>query len=136
MEEGYISDHTCERCGDVECTCSNPENQDWSLNDLVEKVLPDHLFHGAQSLPEDDWVPTEAEKDFAQRALQRADAVAHKTLPKQKGVKRSLFPEDKQPNLHDYFDMFGTEEARRVSMCRAYASYLSSMAPKKANTKK
>jgi len=35
------------------------------------------------------------------------------------------------PNLHEYFQNFDVTDEKVISMCRAYASYLSSLRPKK-----
>jgi len=43
-------------------------------------------------------------------------------------------PEDANdglPDLHQYFQAFDVTEEKVISMCRAYASYLSSLRPKK-----
>lgn len=42
-------------------------------------------------------------------------------------------PEDESdlPDLHQYFDRFEIPDEKVISMCRAYASYLSSLRPKK-----
>lgn len=82
--------------------------------------------------PEEDdepWVPTEAEKDAAERAS--------------KGVKRPRSPipfvdpdDDALPNLAEIFDNYDVPLRRRVSLCRAYASYVSSLLPKQEKKKK
>jgi len=38
---------------------------------------------------------------------------------------------DNLPNLHEYFQNFDVTDEKVISMCRAYASYLSSLRPKK-----
>jgi len=38
---------------------------------------------------------------------------------------------DNLPNLHEYFQAFDVTDEKVISMCRAYASYLSSLRPKK-----
>jgi len=38
---------------------------------------------------------------------------------------------DNLPNLHEYFQHFDVTDEKVISMCRAYASYLSSLRPKK-----
>jgi len=39
---------------------------------------------------------------------------------------------DNLPNLHEYFQHFDVTDEKVISMCRAYASYLSSLRPKKS----
>jgi len=87
---------------------------------------------------EEFFVPTEAEKDKAARA--RAFAASSVPLPPPpkagKGVKRPRDPapgvlnDDVVPDLSEIFDNYDTPHKQRVSICRAYASYLSSMMPK------
>lgn len=85
--------------------------------------------------PEEDdepWVPTEAEKDAAER--ERSAALPR---PVAKGVKRPRSPDpsrqsfDAVPDLAEIFDNYDTPSNVRVSICRAYASYVSSTMPRK-----
>lgn len=85
--------------------------------------------------PEEDdepWVPTEAEKDAAER--KRSAALPR---PVAKGVKRPRSPDpsrqsfDAVPDLAEIFDNYDTPSNVRVSICRAYASYVSSTMPRK-----
>lgn len=101
------------------------------LQGLFEDDVPGHQ-------PSDDdveeFVPTEAEKDAAQRArAQRLPSAA-------KSVKRprSPPPQDDVPDLAEIFDNYDTPYLVRISICRAYASYIASLQPKrpKASRKK
>lgn len=80
-----------------------------------------------------DWVPTEAEKDAASRLREMT-----KEPRPAKAVKRprSPLPEDDVPDLAEIFDNYDTPYPVRISICRAYASYLASMQPKKPRAKK
>jgi len=78
------------------------------------------------------FVHTEAEKDAAIR-------IRDLRLPQPaKAVKRprSPLPEDDVPDLAEIFDNYDTPYTSRISICRAYASYLASMQPKKPKAKK
>lgn len=78
----------------------------------------------------DDVVPTEAEKDAARRLrdLSRSPPRAQKAAkrPRSPGP-----PEDVVPDLAEIFDNYDTPHPVRVSICRAYASYIASLQPKK-----
>jgi len=75
----------------------------------------------------EEWVPTEAEKDHAARLLTLKDKPAAKA-PKRP---RSPVVEDDIPDLAEIFDNYDTPHATRISVCRAYASYIASLQPKK-----
>jgi len=92
----------------------------WEPEDELSDVEQD-------SSSEPPFVPTEAEKDVAQRRSAKPVAAA-------KGIKRPLEREvddDDVPNLDEIFGNYDTPIAQRISICRAYASYLASMQPKK-----
>lgn len=125
-----------------------------SLADCIDRFVPDSEFpeHGAQdggfyaemeepvpchqpevddsplslsSAPSDDeqpWVPTEAEKDAKERSVKRPRAVSP-------GF-------DALPDLVEIFDNYDVPPAQRVSICRAYASYVASTLPKKPRKKR
>lgn len=78
---------------------------------------------------EPPFVPTEAEKDAAIRLRLLAEAPP----PAPKGVKRprSPLPPDEVPDLAEIFDNYDTPHPVRISICRAYASYIASLQPKK-----
>jgi len=94
-----------------------------SLSD-VEEVEPH------QESDAEPWVPTEAEKDAAER-LRSLD-----TVKAAKAAKRPRSPEprddDAVPDLAEIFDNYDTPHAVRIAICRAYASYIASLQPKKA----
>jgi len=76
----------------------------------------------------EEWVPTEAEKDAALRIQALREPAAAKS------VKRPRSPrvvEDDIPDLAEIFDNYDTPHATRISVCRAYASYIASLQPKK-----
>lgn len=91
-----------------------------------------------------DWVPTEAEKDAMARLNAAVEASSSPPFSRSeirkpqamKGVKRParhvspLADNDDVPNLDEIFDDYDTPAKQRVSICRAYASYLSSMMPR------
>lgn len=113
------------------------EEEDFQLYqnavDEADEVEPRQL----SSPEEDDAVPfvhTEAEKDAAMRIRDLRLAPP----PAPKGVKRprSPLPEDDVPDLAEIFDNYDTPYPVRISICRAYASYLASMQPKKPKAKK
>lgn len=127
MEEGL-----CERCGNEPCDCSDPERVEPLSSDDevpsdqhpgVNAFLPDEEFQCHQ--PEEEWVPTEAEKDVA---MMRVSGVAPKRSHAAKQPHVFATP---KPNLEEYFDECNTSEAKRISICRAYASYLAALQPKK-----
>lgn len=104
-----------------------------TLMEEGEDVVPEHqpeepLSMEGQDFQEEDFVPTEAEKDAAQRMAEL------KSRPAAKAPKRPRSPrpeEDEVPDLAEIFDNYDTPHAVRISVCRAYASYLASMQPKK-----
>jgi len=78
-----------------------------------------------------DWVPTEAEKDAASRLR----AMTKDAPRAAKAAKRPRSPEpvddDLVPDLAEIFDNYDTPHSVRISICRAYASYIASLQPKK-----
>lgn len=100
------------------------------------------------------WVPTEAEKDAAQRANRRpaenlvaafAERPDHYAVERPapaagKQPRRGLLAEylDERPDLAGYFDEFPYEipDLERIKICRAYASYLAALQPPKPAAKK
>jgi len=99
--------------------------------DLVEEHQPGD--EGEEPEEEIPFVPTEAEKDAAIRMRDLRLAP-----PAPKGIKRprSPLPEDDVPDLAEIFDNYDTPYPIRISICRAYASYLASMHPKKPRASK
>lgn len=94
-----------------------------------EDFVPEHQPVDLDDEDEcNEFVPTEAEKDAAQRMAEL------KSRPAAKAPKRPRSPrpeEDEVPDLAEIFDNYDTPHAIRISVCRAYASYLASMQPKK-----
>lgn len=83
-----------------------------------------------------DWVPTEAEKDAALRLRTMSfDGNAIREQPRAaKTAKRPRSPapaDDLVPDLAEIFDNYDTPHPVRISICRAYASYIASLQPKK-----
>jgi len=83
-----------------------------------------------------DWVPTEAEKDAASRLREMTFNDAQVVQPRAaKAAKRPRSPEraddDLVPDLAEIFDNYDTPHPVRISICRAYASYIASLQPKK-----
>jgi len=83
-----------------------------------------------------DWVPTEAEKDAASRLREMTFNDAEAVQPRAaKAAKRPRSPEpaddDLVPDLAEIFDNYDTPHPVRISICRAYASYIASLQPKK-----
>jgi len=102
------------------------------VEDFHEHQSPEDVSdvepHQEDSDPE-PWVPTEAEKDAAQR-------LAGISGPKAaKAAKRPRSPvgddDDAVPDLAEIFDNYDTPHPVRISICRAYASYIASLQPKK-----
>lgn len=82
---------------------------------------------GSEDPDVEEFVPTEAEKDAMARARELP-------RPAAKGVKRPRTPEpdeDGVPDLAEIFDNYDTPHSVRISVCRAYASYIASLQPKK-----
>lgn len=77
-----------------------------------------------------EWVPTEAEKDAASRLGKLC--MSPRAV---KAAKRPRSPEpgddDLVPDLAEIFDNYDTPHPVRISICRAYASYIASLQPKK-----
>lgn len=134
-EEGLSESSVCERCCESPCECSDPGRVDpWtgrqglSTAEQVEGFLPDKLFVSNHQPEEDIWVPTEAEKDVAKRtAIIRTAGKA----PKASKRERSPPPPRRVARLDTFFDQYDTPLAQRVTMCRAYASFVASTLPKK-----
>jgi len=82
-----------------------------------------------------DWVPTEAEKDAASRLREMTFNDAQAVQPRAaKAAKRPRSPpqdDDLVPDLAEIFDNYDTPHPVRISICRAYASYIASLQPKK-----
>lgn len=104
-----------------------------SSSDSLEPLLEGEEEFQCHQPEEDEvpWVPTEAEKDAEQR----------RRVAKTQGVKRPRSPPlppnfDAVPDLHEIFDNYDTPANVRVSICRAYASYISSTLPRKEKKKK
>jgi len=77
-----------------------------------------------------EFVPTEAEKDAADRL---------RSMNKEKAAKAAKRPrsppvvdDDEVPDLAEIFDNYDTPHSVRISICRAYASYIASLQPKRA----
>lgn len=70
---------------------------------------------------EASWVPTEAEKDFFKRQRE----------PSAKSPLESYLAET--PDLGEYFNSFAVpiQQLDQIKMCRAYASYLATMQPRR-----
>lgn len=104
-----------------------------------EELFPCHQPEEVSSEYEDsevrDWVPTEAEKDAASRLREMAFHDAQAVQPKAtKAAKRPRSPPedgDLVPDIDDIFNNYDTPHPVRISICRAYASYLASLQPKK-----
>jgi len=82
----------------------------------------------------EQWVPTEAEKDAASRLRDMTSSALPRPVIAAKGVKRPRTPtpvDDSVPDLAEIFDNYDTPHSVRISVCRAYASYIASLQPKK-----
>jgi len=92
------------------------------FDEAAADAVDDHL----------DFVRTEAEKDLAEMRI-RGNTGFTATGVKQPAKRpRSPGPvDDVVPNLAEIFDNYDTPHPLRISICRAYASYLASMQPKK-----
>lgn len=103
--------HFADDVEEEEFPCHQPAEDDSPFSDV--------------SSPSDDeqpFVPTEAEKDAKERSVKRPRAV------------QPAF--DALPDLAEIFDNYDTPLALRVSICRAYASYVASTLPKKPRKKR
>jgi len=92
--------------------------------------------HEAEEEPHQDsdpepWVPTEAEKDAASRLREMTKSSSAKSLKRPRSPRPSLDVDDDVPDLAEIFDNYDTPHPLRISICRAYASYLAAMQPKK-----
>lgn len=132
LEQDMLDSYFCERCGDRPCSCSDPGRVEPKFvpHPGVERFLPDSDFqcHQPEEVDEPDvWVPTEAEKDVA-----KPIRIAHMTVGG-KAPKRSRSPPAPRrvARLDEFFDQYGTPMDQRVTMCRAYASFVASTLPKK-----
>jgi len=77
------------------------------------------------------WVPTEAEKDAASRLRVLSKGPSEKAVKRPRSPRPSLDVDDDVPDLAEIFDNYDTPHPLRISICRAYASYLAAMQPKK-----
>jgi len=75
-----------------------------------------------------EFVRTEAEKDAADRLQQLKAPRAAKAAKRPRSPSPS---EDLVPDLAEIFDNYDTPHPVRISICRAYASYIASLQPKK-----
>lgn len=152
--ESESSSSACERCGFFPCDCSDPGRVDpWtgeagpSTREQVEAFLPEKLFVTDHQPEEEEqpFVPTEAEKDVAcsggtcthpHHVQWRKDRMAwmatQGVAPKASKRPRSPPAPRKSARLDQFFDEYDTPLAQRVTMCRAYASFVASTLPKKA----
>lgn len=135
-----MSTHFREAHTDLETTLgamAAPHNQ-LEENLQMEEFVPDHQpespphFDNEEeensSSSEEPFVPTEAEKDAAARLTEIRRPAAKQP------VKRPRSPapvDDDVPDLAEIFDNYDTPKATRISICRAYASYLASTLPKR-----
>lgn len=124
------STNTCHRCGYNTCECSGGQglalheanlHERWAAETDYEPTSPTAPLSDPEEVPEDV-------EDFAAVAtvdsLKRPRAFAEKQ------------PMSAQPDLHDFFDLYGTTLAKRITLCRSYASYLASRLPPKKRYKK
>jgi len=112
MEEPHVTDHQPEE----QEPFFDPHDVQYDEEDEEEDSSSDHF------------VPTEAEKDAASRIVKLKQPAAKQP------AKRPRSPEvvdDDVPNLPEIFDNYDTPKAQRISICRAYASFLASTMPKK-----
>jgi len=108
--------------GEEDFPCHQPSDDDVVFEPHSE--VPDE----DEAVP--DWVPTEAEKDAASRLR----ALTNDPPRAAKAAKRPRSPlrdPDEVPDLAEIFDNYDTPHPVRISVCRAYASYISSLQPKK-----
>jgi len=75
-----------------------------------------------------EFVPTEAEKDAASRLH---DMKAPRAAKAAKRPRSPVEDDDLVPDLAEIFDNYDTPHPVRISICRAYASYIASLQPKK-----
>lgn len=114
MEEGHNDDYWVR--------VPDPDGEDYAPAEPAQRA------ESSSEAPE-EWVPTEAEKDAAAVARLR-----DLNPPAAKVAKRPRSPgppEDVVPDLAEIFDNYDTPHATRISICRAYASYIASLQPKK-----
>jgi len=109
----------------------------------MEEFVPDHQPESPDpildeeepsSVSEEPFVPTEAEKDAAERlsTLQRPAA----KQPAKRPRSPALVVDDDVPDLAEIFDNYDTPKEQRVTLCRAYASYVAATLPKKPRSSK
>jgi len=88
-----------------------------------------------QEFDQEPWVPTEAEKDAAFRLRDLTDHLSKPVAAKAAKRPRSPCPveldDDVVPDLAEIFDNYDTPHPVRISICRAYASYIAALQPKK-----
>lgn len=108
--------------GEEDFPCHQPSEEELSEHSLA--------LNQAQNEEVEDWVPTEAEKDAASRLR----AITRDAPRAAKVAKRPRSPpqdDDLVPDLAEIFDNYDTPHPVRISICRAYASYIASLQPKK-----
>jgi len=94
--------------------------QDEDINDMRRAMAGKRPLSGSQFVDDvvpDDWI---VDDDFV-KPLKRQNA---------KTDWAELPSDEEQPDLDEFFNEFGTDRKTRISICRAYASYLSSLLPK------
>jgi len=94
--------------------------QDEDINDMRRAMVGKRPLSGSQFVDDvvpDDWI---VDDDFV-KPLKRQNA---------KTDWAELPSDEEQPDLDEFFNEFGTDRKTRISICRAYASYLSSLLPK------
>jgi len=88
-----------------------------------------------QGSDQEPWVPTEAEKDaeFRLRDLSEhlSKPAAAKAAKRPRSPRRIEGDDDVVPDLAEIFDNYDTPHPVRISICRAYASYIAALQPKK-----
>lgn len=132
VSPSFSEEPVCERCGFDPCDCSDPGRVEPPYHEGVDRFLPDSDFQCHQ--PEqpievnEPFVPTEAEKDVADKPIRIAHMKVGGKAPKRS---RSPPPPRRVARLDTFFDQYDTPLAQRVTMCRAYASFVASTLPKK-----
>lgn len=110
---------------DVKCSCDEPGGEQcWNK-------------HGGPDGPYgEDFEPHQPDDGAAEEAAREEEAVAVLTRANatgpvaSKGVK-TYRPHYEPPDLADYFRDYDLDDDKQITICRAYASYLASLKPKK-----